>query len=109
MSDRTAAAIAALRAETYGAEWVPDLADIAIRTADKTDRANGVVRVDTRDEATIERVARVLTKHAVITDGIEEGFGWCPECGNVDDDNEDHQARAVLAALDTGEGEDNAE
>jgi len=50
------------------------------------------------DEA-LERVERALTKHAVITDGLEEGYGWCAECGNVDADNEAHQARAVVAAL----------
>lgn len=68
----------------------------ALAAADAHDAANGVHRV-TPDDATVERVAQALTAHAVITDGLAEGSGWCAECGNVDPDD-DHEARNALAA-----------
>lgn len=37
MSERRKAAIDALRAETYGAEWVPDVVDIVLRAADRAE------------------------------------------------------------------------
>jgi hypothetical protein len=77
---------------------IHEVVEPILAAADKADREAGIVRVRV-DDATVERVARALTKHAVITDGLEDGSGWCAECGNVDEDNDDHQARAAIAAL----------
>lgn len=86
--ERRTAAAYAIR-DTLATRNAWDMADAALTAADA---------VMFSDEA-MERTERVLTMHAVTTDGLAEGAGWCAECGNVGDDNEYHLARAVIAAL----------
>lgn len=46
-----------------------------------------------------EQIAKVLSEHVVITDGLYEPTGWCATCGNLSDgDQENHQAFALFVA-----------
>lgn len=62
--------------------------------ADKWDRNHGIVRVDTRDEATVEKIARALSEC--------DQRAWLDQSITMRNYYR-HMARAVLAAL-RGEG-----
>jgi hypothetical protein len=82
---------------------VVDNANLApvLAAADAADHETGIVRVDTRDEATVEKVARAICAAQFPT--ASPVYAWTVQFEDGQDEYRD-QARAALAALEDQEG-----